>query len=34
MKKVYVGMSADVFHHGHINIIKKLENMGMLLSVY
>ena len=23
MKKVYVGMSADVFHHGHINIIKE-----------
>ena len=28
MKKVYVGMSADVFHHGHINIIKEARKYG------
>ena len=22
MKKVYIGMSADVFHHGHVNIMR------------
>jgi phosphoenolpyruvate phosphomutase / 2-hydroxyethylphosphonate cytidylyltransferase len=28
MKKVYIGMSADVFHHGHINIIKEARKYG------
>ena len=28
MKKVYVGMSADVFHHGHVNIIKEARKHG------
>ena len=28
MKKVYVGMSADVFHHGHVNIIKEASKYG------
>jgi phosphoenolpyruvate phosphomutase / 2-hydroxyethylphosphonate cytidylyltransferase len=28
MKKVYVGMSADLIHPGHINIIKEAEKYG------
>ena len=28
MKKVYVGMCADLIHHGHLNIIKKAETYG------
>ena len=28
MKKVYVGMSADVFHHGHVNIKKEARKYG------
>ena len=24
MKTIYIGMSVDIFHHGHINIIEKL----------
>jgi phosphoenolpyruvate phosphomutase / 2-hydroxyethylphosphonate cytidylyltransferase len=28
MKKVYIGMSADVFHHGHINIISEARKYG------
>ena len=28
MKKVYIGMSADLIHHGHLNIIKKGEQLG------
>ena len=28
MKKVYVGMSADVFHHGHVNVIKEARKYG------
>lgn len=28
MKKVYVGMSADVFHHGHVNIINEASKHG------
>ena len=28
MKKVYVGMSADLIHHGHLNIIKEAEKLG------
>ena len=29
-KTVYVGMSADVFHHGHVNILEKPESMVKL----
>jgi len=28
MKKVYVGMSADLIHPGHLNIIKKARELG------
>ena len=28
MKKVYVGMAADLIHHGHINIINKAAELG------
>ena len=28
MKKVYVGMSTDVIHHGHINIIEVARELG------
>ncbi|MBI2654876.1 phosphoenolpyruvate mutase [Candidatus Woesearchaeota archaeon] len=28
MKKVYVGMSTDVLHHGHINIISAARKLG------
>jgi len=28
MKKVYVAMSADIIHHGHLNIIKKAKELG------
>ena len=28
MKKVYVGMSADIIHPGHINIIKETAKLG------
>jgi len=28
MKKVYVGMSTDVLHHGHINIIEEARKLG------
>jgi phosphoenolpyruvate phosphomutase / 2-hydroxyethylphosphonate cytidylyltransferase len=28
MKKVYIGMSADLIHPGHINIIKEAEKLG------
>ena len=27
-KKVYVGMSADLLHPGHINIINKASQLG------
>ncbi len=27
-KKVYIGMSADVFHHGHVNIISEARRYG------
>ena len=27
-KKVYVGMSADVIHEGHINILKTANKLG------
>ena len=28
MKTVYVGMSADMIHHGHINIINEAAKLG------
>lgn len=28
MKKVYVGMAADLIHHGHLNIIKEAAALG------
>ena len=28
MKKVYVGMSVDIIHHGHLNIIKVARELG------
>ena len=28
MKKVYIGMCADLIHPGHINIIKKASKLG------
>lgn len=28
MKKVYIGMSADIIHPGHLNIIKKGQELG------
>ena len=27
-KKVYVGMSADIIHEGHINILKTANKLG------
>ena len=33
-KRVYVGLSVDIIHEGHINILKQPTNMGMLLLVY
>ena len=30
MKSVYVGMSIDIFHHGHINIIEHAAKYGNL----
>ena len=29
-KKVYVGMSADIIHHGHLNIIKEAKKLGQV----
>ncbi|MCH7730972.1 MAG: phosphoenolpyruvate mutase [Candidatus Marinimicrobia bacterium] len=31
MKKVYVGMSADFIHHGHLNIIKEAQKLGTVI---
>ena len=31
MKKVYVGMSADLVHHGHLNIIKEATKLGKVI---
>ncbi|KGM92767.1 phosphoenolpyruvate phosphomutase [Clostridium novyi A str. 4552] len=28
MKKVYVAMSADIIHHGHMNVINKAKELG------
>lgn len=30
-KKVYVGLCADLLHHGHINIIKEAEKLGEVI---
>ena len=30
MKTVYVGMSADLVHPGHLNIIKEAQKLGSL----
>lgn len=32
MKKVYVGMSADLIHHGHLNIIKEARKLGEVID--
>ena len=29
-KKIYIGLSLDVIHHGHINLINKAKNLGQL----
>lgn len=31
MKKVYVGMSADLIHHGHINVINQAKQYGEVI---
>jgi len=31
MKKIYVGMSADLIHHGHINIINQAGVYGEVI---
>ena len=31
MKKVYVGMSADLIHHGHLNIINEAKKLGKVI---
>jgi len=31
MKKVYVGMSADIVHTGHLNIIKEARKYGEVI---
>ena len=31
MKKVYVGMAADIIHHGHINILSIAEKYGHVI---
>ena len=31
MKKVYVGMSADFIHHGHLNIIQEADKLGRVI---
>ena len=28
MKKVYIAMSADLLHHGHLNIIEQGRKLG------
>jgi len=34
MKKVYVGMSADLVHPGHLNIINKAKKYGDVINVF
>ena len=31
MKTVYIAISADILHHGHINLIKKASEYGELI---
>ena len=31
MKKVYVAMSADILHHGHLNVIKEAQKYGEII---
>ena len=31
MKKVYVGLSADIIHEGHINILKIANKLGRVI---
>ena len=31
MKTVYIAMSADIIHHGHINIIKEGRKLGNVI---
>ena len=31
MKKVYVGMSSDIIHHGHLNIINEARKHGEVI---
>jgi len=31
MKKVYIAMSADIIHQGHINIIKEGSKLGSVI---
>ena len=31
MKTVYIAISADILHHGHINLIKKASEYGKLI---
>ena len=31
MNKVYVGMCADLIHHGHLNIIKEAKKYGFIV---
>lgn len=31
MKKVYIGLSADLIHHGHINILKEAVKLGEVI---
>ena len=30
-KKVYFGLTADTFHHGHINLIEKAREYGAII---
>ena len=30
-KTVYVGMSADVFHYGHVNILREARKYGEVI---
>lgn len=32
IKTVYVGMSADLIHHGHLNIIKTPAKLGKVTA--
>ena len=31
MKKVYVPMAVDLFHHGHLNIIQEAKKLGKVI---